>query len=186
MTRRLFVSVDLPAAVAAEVAAIQAPFRGLSGVRPTDPEQSHVTLKFLGDVGERRLEMVTAELRAAVEAAGVTAFEASIDGIGVFPSFEYIRVVWLGVGEGARPMTALHDALEEGFVAKGFEPEDHDFTPHVTIARVDHAGSKTRIRELVRETDPQVGSFPIEEVRLKESTLTDDGPVYETVEAIPL
>jgi 2'-5' RNA ligase len=42
------------------------------------------------------------------------------------------------------------------------------------------------VQRVVRETDPDLGAFRAEEIRLKESTLTDDGPVYETVRAVEL
>ena len=185
-TRRLFLSIDVPQALADDIGSVQQPFRGLSGVRPTDPEQSHVTMKFLGDVADRRLDTVESLLYESVAAADVDRFEATIGGIGVFPSYDDISVVWLGVREGATPMERLHETMESRFVEAGFEEEEHDFTPHVTIARVDHAGSKERIQELVRESDPTVGSFVVDELSVKESILTDDGPVYETVDAVSL
>ena len=185
-TRRLFLSIDLPPAICDGIAAVQEPFCDLSGVRPTDPTGSHVTMKFLGDVADERIERVERLLEKAVTDANIGPFDATVEGIGVFPSFDYISVIWLGLREGATPMTELHEALEARFVEAGFEPEEHDFTPHVTIARVDHAASKDRIQELVREKDPHVGSFQVEEIRVKESTLTADGPVYETLCAVSL
>jgi 2'-5' RNA ligase len=67
----------------------------------------------------------------------------------------------------------------------GFDPEDHEFTPHATVARMDHAGGKELVQERVREDDPDVGEFQVEEVRLKESVLESDGPTYSTVERFP-
>jgi hypothetical protein len=54
-------------------------------------------------------------------------------------------------------------------------------TPHVTLARMDHAAAKTVVQRAVRERDPEV-----EELRLTESTLTADGPEYRTVERFGL
>jgi 2'-5' RNA ligase len=90
------------------------------------------------------------------------------------------------VREGGEPLTRLHEAVEERTVALGFDPEDHDFTPHVTLARMDHAGGKELVQRLVRERDPDAGRLRVEALRLTESTLTDDGPEYSTVESVPL
>ena len=187
MSKRLFVSVDLDG-LGDAVAAVQDRFDGVSGLRLTDPGQAHVTLKFLGDTAPDRVADVVAALEAAVEDSGVEPFEAEIGGLGVFPSLSYISVVWVGVrdGAGAAELTRLHETIEARTTAMGFDPEEHAFTPHVTIARMDHAGGKDRVQELVRESDPDVGSMTVSAVHLTESTLTADGPSYETVERLPL
>ncbi|APW97176.1 2'-5' RNA ligase [Halobiforma lacisalsi AJ5] len=183
---RLFVSVDLPDELADPVADLQAEFDDASGLSFTDPEQAHVTLKFLGDVDEDRLPDLQRELAAAVEDAGIDPFTARFGGLGVFPTLEYISVLWLGAETGGNELTALHEAIEERTTAMGFDEEDHEFTPHVTLARMEHAGGKELVQDLVRERDPTVGETTVEEVRLTESTLTDEGPVYSTVERFPL
>jgi 2'-5' RNA ligase len=182
---RLFVSVDLDG-LAEAVRAAQEPFRDEPGLDPTDPGQAHVTLKFLGEVDPDRLDEVREALSAAVTATGVEAFDASFGGYGVFPSLDYISVVWLGVREGGDELTALHEAVEARTTALGFDPEDYEFTPHATLARMHDARSKDHVRRVVAGEDPDVGSLRVTEIRLTESTLTDDGPVYETVASFGL
>lgn len=183
---RLFVSVDLPPALADEVARVQKRFADAAGLDLTDPAQAHVTVKFLGETPEHRVEDVVDGLDAAVAASGVEPFETTYAGLGVFPSLEYISVVWLGVTEGEREFLALQAAIERELVERGFDEEDHEFTPHVTLARMRHAGGKDLVQRIVTEESPVVGTTRVEEVRLTKSTLTDDGPVYETVAAVPL
>jgi len=185
MGKRLFVSVDLDD-LGGEVAAIQERFEGASGLDLVDPDQAHVTLKFLGDTDPDRLPELTDELAAAVEESGVDPFEATFGGLGAFPSTDYIRVVWLGVPEGGERLTRLHEAIEERTVAMGFDPEEHDFTPHVTLARMNHAGGKEHVQAVLREDDPTVGTLDVDEVRLTESVLEADGPRYSTVESFEL
>ncbi|MDF9747653.1 RNA 2',3'-cyclic phosphodiesterase [Natrinema salsiterrestre] len=183
---RLFVSVDLPDDLAEPVADIQDEFADASGLNFTDPEQAHITMKFLGEVDEGRLPDLERELAAAVDDADVEPFVARYGGLGVFPSLDYISVVWLGVEDGGAELTRLHEAIEERTTAMGFDAEEHDFTPHVTLARMEHAGGKELVQELVRERDPTIGETRIDEIRLTESTLTDEGPVYSTLESFPL
>ncbi len=182
---RLFVSVDLDG-LADTVRAVQAQFEGASGLNFVDPEQAHVTLKFLGDTGEERVDRLTDELAAAVTDSGVEPFTATVGGLGVFPQLDYISVVWLGVREGGERLTRLHEAIEQRTVAMGFEPEAHDFTPHVTLARMEHAGGKELVQDIVEHRDPDAGQLAVEDIRLTESILTDGGPEYRTVSAIPL
>jgi 2'-5' RNA ligase len=183
---RLFVSVDLPDTLADGVAAVQEEFRDASGLNFTDPGQAHVTLKFLGEVDPDRVGAVESALERAVAAADVGPFEATVGGLGVFPSLDYISVVWVGVRGGGEELGRLQAAVESELVALGFDPEDHEFTPHVTVARMEHAGGKERVQRVVRERDPTVGSMSVESVALTESELTDSGPVYATVRSVPL
>ncbi|SEH17109.1 2'-5' RNA ligase [Natronorubrum sediminis] len=183
---RLFVSVDLPDDLAASIETVQDELRDASGLRFTDPEQTHVTLKFLGDVGEGQLDDLRRELAAAVSDASVEPFSARFGGLGVFPSLEYISVVWLGVEAGGDSLTRLHEAVESRTVAMGFEPESHEFTPHVTLARMEHAGGKELVQNVVREREPTVGKMHVDSIHLTESTLTDDGPTYSSVDSFSL
>jgi 2'-5' RNA ligase len=185
MGKRLFVSIDLDG-LADAVASVQTAFEGASGLNFTDPAQAHVTLKFLGDTDPGRVDAVVGELESAVAEADVGAFPAEFGGLGVFPSLEYITVVWLGVEAGGEEMTRLHEAIEPRLVELGFDPEDHEFTPHVTLARMEHAGGKELVQEVVTEREPSVGTMPVESVRLTESVLGPDGPEYRTVATVKL
>lgn len=177
---RLFVSVDFEG-VAEAIETLQEPLTGLSGVRPTDPEQAHVTVKFLGG-GDHDLEALSTALERAIDEAETEPFEATLEGVGAFPSEEYIRVVWVGVEAGAAEMSELHRYVERETTALGYDEERHEFTPHVTLARMEHAAEKAAVQRFLDEATPEIGPVRIEELRLKESTLTDDGPEYRTVE----
>jgi len=182
---RLFVSADLDG-VADGIERAQDRLADASGLRVIDPEQAHVTLKFLGDTDPDRLPELEEKLRAAVADAGVEPFAAEIGGLGVFPSLGYISVVWVGVRAGSEQLTRLHESVEERMTAMGFEPEEDEFTPHATVARMDHAGGKELVQDAVENGDPDIGEVEIGEIRLTESKLTPDGPEYSTVERFEL
>ena len=170
MGKRLFVSVDLDG-LADEVASVQAQFDGASGLQFTDTD---------------RIPTLVDELEGAVTAAAVDPFEVAFGGLGVFPSLDYISAVWVGTRSGGERLTRLHEAIEDRTTALGFDAEDHEFTPHVTVARMGHAGGKEQVQQLVRERDPGVGALAVDDIRLKESVLGTDRPSYDTVERIPL
>jgi len=196
---RAFFAVDLPESLAEPLAAVQVDLNDAAGLRVTDPTQAHVTLKFLGDINAGdggsdgddltdtpALDDVIAAGERAVDSADIAPFDCSIAGLGVFPSLEYVSVVWAGVEDGADKLTALHEALEAETTPLGVDRDDHDFTPHVTLARMDDARGKGLVQRLVRERDPEFGRFEAAEIRLVESTLTSDGPEYETVASFEL
>jgi 2'-5' RNA ligase len=182
---RLFVSADVDG-LAEKIAAVQRPFADAAGLRLTDPQQAHITLQFLGDTRSEQLPDLREAVRTAVADSGLGPFRTELGGLGVFPGLEYISVVWLGVHEGSEQLTALHERVESQTTALGLDPEEHVFTPHVTLARMDHAGDKKRVQELVETCDPTAGTLTLDTVCLTESTLTADGPVYETVEQFDL
>jgi 2'-5' RNA ligase len=186
MSRRLFVSVDLPDRLTEPFENLQRRFADADGLRLTDPAQAHLTMKFLGDTDPTRIDELTAALDRAVDSTDVEPFSVEIGGLGVFPSMEYISVVWTGIDAGSVALTTLHEAVERETTALGFDPADHEFTPHVTLARMDDARGKESVQRVVRESDPTVGSFRVTEIRLTESVLTDDGPEYSTVAAFEL
>jgi 2'-5' RNA ligase len=200
---RAFFALDLPDALADPLAAVQDDLDDAEGLRFVDPEQAHVTLKFLGEIGEGddedtaagddrpALDDVIAAGERAVESAEIDGapvepFDCEIAGLGVFPDLDYISVVWAGVGEGTAELTALHEALEREATALGVDPEEHAYTPHVTLARMDDARGKELVQRVVRERDPEFGRFAVEDVRFVKSTLTPDGPEYETIETFSL
>jgi 2'-5' RNA ligase len=137
MGKRLFVAVDLD--LASDIAGVQSRFDGIDGLRYTDPEQTHITLKFLGDTDTERIPEILTTLEDAIEGSGVEPFEVELGGLGVFPSLSYISVIWVGVQNGETELTALHEAVETHTTAIGFSAADHEFTPHATVARMDHA-----------------------------------------------
>jgi 2'-5' RNA ligase len=83
-------------------------------------------------------------------------------------------------------MTLLNDAVESRLYDLGFSPDDNDFVPHVTIARMQHAGGKEHVQRNVRELEPTVGRMEVSDVRLTKSEPGADGPRYSTVAAFPL
>jgi len=93
---RLFVSLDLPPEFEPKVRDAQSHLRGTrADLNFTKPEQAHFTLKFLSDTPEHRLDEVKDTVEGAVSA--VEPFNVELGGTGVFPSRDYVSVVWVGV-----------------------------------------------------------------------------------------
>lgn len=182
---RAFVSVD-PDGLGGEIEALQGEFEGVDGLDFVAPETVHVTLFFLGEIEESRLGAITDAIEEGASESGISPFRAEFGGLGVFPSREFVRVLWIGVREGSEELSRLQERIEGRLTDLGFEADDHEFTPHATIARMRHAGGKERLQRKLDALEPALGTSEIEEIRLTESTLTDEGPEYETIERIPL
>lgn len=126
---RLFVAVRPPDDVLDAVAALARPAH--PGVRWTTRDQWHVTLRFLGEVGES--EPVAAALAAAPLPAATAALGP--------------RVTALGSGVVCLPVAgldALAAAVSEATAGWGRPPEHRRFRGHLTLARVDRPRRATR------------------------------------------
>ncbi len=182
-THRLFTGIDIGARQPVVDIERQLDETGAS-LKLVEPENIHVTLKFLGDTDEAKIPIVEDAMRTA--AAAVEPYRASLQGMGVFPHPGYIKVIWIGVDDDGQT-TAIAETLEEQLAVQGFRREKHAFTPHATIARMKGARGKNAVRKLVEQHEnTDFGELEVTGIQLKKSELQPDGPVYTTLSTIEL
>ncbi len=152
-------------------------------VKMVEPENVHITLKFLGNIPEN---LVPEILKAITKScSGISPFKVSLTGCGAFPTPNRPRVVWVGVSEGEEELKRIAYSLEKELSKLGFEKEKREFVPHLTIARV--KGSIGKLPEVIRRNaNKKFGEFEVKEVRLMKSTLTPTGPIYEVIGSVKL
>jgi RNA 2',3'-cyclic 3'-phosphodiesterase len=183
---RLFLAINLPAEVVAEIDRQVAPLREAApGLRWIPPEKWHLTVRF---IGEEPLERV-APIREALDAAtrNHAAATLSLGGVGAFPNFRRARVIWLGIAPDPK-LEMVHHDIELACVALGMEPEGRPFRPHVTLARVPEGTGEPVLRALSRAARAVRYSDVIEggAVDLMASELAPDGPRYRILHSSPL
>ena len=180
---RTFVAVDLPESFVGTIAKIQQEFRGTK-VKLVDPEQVHITLKFLGDVQEKSISD-TCDALSGIECKP---FSATVHGVGAFPKPSYARVVYVGASP-EEAFKRLHAEVERVLKPFGFKKERRAFTPHATIARVKNISDDQR-KKLVGVIESQslieVGKMTVGAIKLKKSTLTPKGAIHETLTEVYL
>jgi 2'-5' RNA ligase len=129
---RLFTGLEIPQDVAEALAMLRG---GLPGARWIDPENYHLTLRFIGDVDD-----VTAhEISSMLERVRRRSFELRLDGLSSFGGRKPRAIV-----ATAAPTATLMEiqAEQERMMQRiGLEPEGRKFTPHVTLARLRDASS---------------------------------------------
>jgi 2'-5' RNA ligase len=182
---RLFVAVHLPTELTDRAAALlPATLPALKRVRP---EQMHVTLAFLGWTSDERLDAVNEAARAA--AAGHRAFDLTLSGAGRFPASGRLRVVWLGIGEGADALAALAGSLTAELRRRHLSFDDRPFAPHLTLARVRDEASGAEARTVGVAVDtlavPELRAH-IDAIAVVESVLSPKGPRYTDRLEVPL
>lgn len=174
---RSFIAIEIPEDIKKDISGIQDKLRNTGAdVGWTRSEGIHLTLKFLGDVEEEKLEKVT---RAMEEAAkGFSPFGIEISGIGVFPNPKYPRVLWIGVKDNDTLMT-LQNNIERETEKIGFKPEGRRFSPHLTLGRVRSQKNRESLLKAMEEFEKiEFGSLNVGEVSLIKSELSPKGAIY--------
>jgi 2'-5' RNA ligase len=171
---RCFISIDMSEDVKEEVRIIQEQLPEFNG-KKTELENLHLTLKFLGEIDREKLEEVKRRLRQVK----FNAFEFQIDSIGVF-SESFVKIVWVHLNGVEELQKKIDNALEWTF------GKEQRFMGHLTVARVKSVKDKKKFIDGLKQIKFHKLKSRVENFRLKRSTLTSNGPVYETMEEYPL
>ncbi|HMF56627.1 MAG TPA: RNA 2',3'-cyclic phosphodiesterase [Pyrinomonadaceae bacterium] len=143
------------------------------------PEKMHITLKFLGEIEESRVEALSrAAERAAHEAES---FTLSISGAGAFPARGNPRVLWLGIKDETGGLYGLQRALETETEREGFRREQRPFHPHLTIARLRQPEGAREVATLHQDTGFETLSCPVSELLVIRSELGPKGSRYTEI-----
>ncbi|MDZ4384516.1 MAG: RNA 2',3'-cyclic phosphodiesterase [Nitrospirota bacterium] len=175
---RCFIAITLPEEIKRGMTAIQGRLRAAGAdVSWTRPEGMHLTLKFLGEVEEKRVPKIEAALDSA--ANGIGAFSMSVSGMGTFPDTKRPRVVWIGLKEDGDSLINLQGNVERELVTIGFPLEKKGFTPHITLGRIRSNRNIEKLLDLIgEEKGVEFNGFTVRKVHLMESQLRSTGAIY--------
>jgi len=183
---RLFVGITLPKKQRTRIhRAARALRDGELPVRWIDPENFHITLKFLGEV--RRDQVETVEEAMTKVGASTRAFTTDLSGFGAFPTIRRPNVIWLGVGATAE-LRCLKQDLEWALGDVGFGAETRAFHPHVTLGRADSTGGAGAFRGLdtVMADIDFKGDVKVRSIDLMRSQLSKEGARYNVLSSVRL
>jgi RNA 2',3'-cyclic 3'-phosphodiesterase len=146
-------------------------------VKPTTPDNLHLTLKFLGDTPRQQLDAIKQAIELAT--TNVPVHEIDLISLGAFPSVARPSVAWIGIrpADHLKHIAAKLDRLLEPL---GFTPEARAFHPHLTLAYV--KGPAPGLPEMILEgRDITFGTATISTVDLYRSELTPTGSHYTSL-----
>ena len=178
---RTFIAIELPPEARDELVSLQTALKKSGAdVKWVEPENIHLSLRFIGDVGPDKAEEIKKQLAAT--AAASKAFEINVKGIGAFPDLNFPRVIWAGVDRGATESAGLAADLEAGLQSIGIAGEEmlkNKFHPHITLGRVRSQKNIDKLRKLIETAGFEVSSIiKAEYLTLFMSRLTPQGSVY--------
>lgn len=177
---RLFIAVDIPSEAVACLTGWQQRFLATEKrLRLTPAEQLHVTLVFLGQMGEERADEVAGILQ---KAAGFEPFKVSATSMAGLPRGRRPRVVAAALDDPAGTLTAMHELLAAELASRYlFQPEERAFYPHVTLAR-----ARGAVRLKPENMTPEPCQFTAVRVSLYNSILKSEGAVHQALETVQL
>lgn len=173
--KRLFVAIPVTEEIKESIWPLIQELR-ISGadLKLVSVENLHFTLKFLGNVDEDKILEIIKKLSAIKQ----NKFSISLRAVGVFPSPERIKVVWIGI-ESVELISLVKKINQSlNYVRK----EEHEETPHLTIARVKSGRDKAKLQKIVEQYQNTLfGEMKVDKIILYESELGKEGPKYKVV-----
>ena len=150
-------------------------------------ENLHLTIKFLGNIPENKLDQV--KLILTDSTAGIPAFNIEVGGLGMYPNKHNPRAIWFGVTYD-QALLDIHHNLDQSLQQVNVEHDKREFSPHLTIARVNQRIPQETRQEIGR-TFAQfkvtaLGQARIDRIILYQSELTPKGPIYTPLMSQPL
>ena len=176
---RVFISIEIP-----DKSSLDEPLaylRSVRGVRTSPSEQIHITLRFIGDVDESKVDVIEDCVRRAVDGHGP--FGITVSDAGAFPKRERPSVVWIG----ASPQQELSDiagAIGRNLRAAGIDFDSKPFKSHITVGRcrdpVDLSGFFDAF------SDREFARFQCSEILVMRSVLGPKGAKHTVLRRIGL
>lgn len=175
---RVFIAIDMPEEIRIRMNEVQDHLRACAAKMTfVDPSNTHMTLKFIGEIDLRTLE----KIRGSFAALHFDPFPVTISGVSLNPR-KRPRIVW-AEGEDAGCGARIQEEIDEMLSPYGIEKELRPFRPHVTLARIKKYDPS--LNSVVRDVEKvSFGTFDVDRIYLKESILTPEGPVYLTLDEV--
>lgn len=142
----------------------------------------HFTWRFFGDTPLSKIEDIHQELlKLKFEQIPI-----QISGVGAFPNIRKPRVIWVGVSQNIAKVRELKQMTDELLKNLSYSIEKKKFIPHATIARIRTINDRIQLFENLKSIAGEyVGTMTVTSIRMTKSTLTQSGPIYETLWEIP-
>ncbi len=174
---RLFIAIDLPKEIKDHLYNLQSKVKDAKS-NWVAKSKLHITLKFLGEVEEGKLE----EIKQRIQVQHPS-FQLTLASLGFFPNAEDPKVIWVGV-QPEDGLRALQQKVD-GELLTMF-PDEQQFKAHITLGRVKTIRRKESFQKSLRELEVKSITFEVKEFTLYSSNLRRGGASYEVIENVTL
>lgn len=178
---RLFVAIEIPAIIRAEISSLLGEFRALApDVKWVRAGNLHLTLKFLGETEVVKCSAIEQSLANILR---THPFTLNFSGLGFFPNAKRPRVFWAGI-HSSPDLQPLVSEIDSRMSALEFPPEERRFTPHLTLARISQPVLPPRLAAAIEaNAGRNFGTCIVTQFHLIESKLKSAGAEYTTLQS---
>ena len=174
---RSFIALELSDEIKTELDRIEGVLKKSdANVKWIKPGSIHLTLKFLGYITEEKIASISEKIERI--ASETSPFDIVLNEIGVFPTWDRARVIWVGVGEGSGNVETLAGMIEEAMSEEGFEKEKRSFRSHLTLGRVRSPKNKEKLEKEALSVEVKPAKSHISKIILFKSDLSPEGAVH--------
>ncbi|MBL8014006.1 MAG: RNA 2',3'-cyclic phosphodiesterase [Candidatus Omnitrophica bacterium] len=129
---RTFIAVDLSLDCVDYISTLQSQIKGIiPDLKWVNPDNCHITLKFLGSISADSIEHITKALQPSLESTN--SFSVKTSNVSTFPSLQSPKILWLGLSDPQNKLQLLFNTVEETLYS--FPKENRPFIAHITLAR---------------------------------------------------
>lgn len=177
---RVFAGFFVTKRIQEAVERLQVQTEGFIRGKWVEPQNFHITFQFIGEVRQEELLSLLKSLQEV--ARRLKPVRVRYRGLGVFPSLDRARVLWVGVADGHRQLIDTAKGIIRSNKQVGIRDEGKPFYPHVTVCRIKDF-EKRALRDFLRQyEDSNFGEDLVDRVALIKSSLTSVGPIYTVIE----
>lgn len=172
--KTLFIGIDLEESLKTEIGRYAESLKkmALKG-KWKDPDNYHITIKYLGNTELEKLEKLEEVLRSVK----AISFSLSISGLRAFMKNEKTKVVYLGLEGETDALNSVYSQVEEGATSIGFKGERRGYTPHITLGN--DISFEMGIEDIEAEAEkPEFQEIEVRSITLFESKREDNRRVY--------
>ena len=180
---RAFIAIGLPQEIKDFLSQLQEELKATGAdVKWVKPDNIHLTLKFLGEIDDKKLEKIIEIIDEAAKEKDK--FQVRISSLGAFPKIDFPRVIWVGIDTPDKDIKQIAESLEEKIAKIGIPKEDRPFSSHITIGRTKSTLNREKLVQGLKNKVELGGKkleFYATKITLFKSTLSPKGPIYEAL-----
>jgi 2'-5' RNA ligase len=178
---RVFVAIGIDEQIRKALGDLQSELQSKVDVRRgnvkwVNPQNIHLTLKFLGEIKDQQVVEVCDIVKDA--AGRHQSFELEVGPVGHFGG-RSARVLWVGTRTKNDELRILQEDIEEHLAGAGWPKEARRFTGHLTLCRIRNSKAGVKLAQLTQAyKETRLGAMAADSVTVYESQLRPAGPIY--------
>ncbi len=183
---RSFIAVNLNPEIKEYLSSLQANLNvPETKIKWVEKNNLHITMKFLGYITLEQTELIKLVLKR-ISSRHIPFIIKLSSNIGIFPTYQMPRIIWVGIKEGVNQLNELYNSIENNLSNKGLPRENKEFSSHITIGRVKFIRDTTNFIKILKSIEVNNFTQEVGSIDLMESKLTPNGPIYDIIAKLPL